>query len=132
MYCTSCKTTDNLNNKPYSYYKGKGFYLCRPCSARNARTRRLKQKTKVFNHYGNKCNCCGEKEVYFLSIDHVNNDGNGHRHPSGGRVLGAALYTHIIHNDYPDSFQILCMNCNYGKHKNNGVCPHKEVGYNNE
>jgi hypothetical protein len=27
-------------------------------------------------------------------------------------------------NNYPEGFQILCMNCQFGKRMNNGVCPH--------
>jgi len=88
---------------------------------------RLKLKTKVFNHYGNECACCGETEPCFLSIDHVNNDGYAMR-KYGGHVPqhhGARFYLWIVNHNFPDDFQILCMNCNFGKARNGGICPHQ-------
>ena len=80
----------------------------------------------VLDHYGAKCACCGEREPKFLSIDHINNDGYQRRkdgdHGSGQRLVG-----YIIRESYPDDFQILCMNCNHGKSRNGGVCPHKSL-----
>lgn len=80
-------------------------------------------KDKVYNHYGGyKCKCCGETEKSFLSIDHINNDGAFYRKlvRSGGNFLNW-----IIKNNFPGDLQILCMNCQWGKRKNNGICPHK-------
>ncbi len=128
MYCSTCKTTENLCPSPYARYKTKSYYICRGCNTRNQRAKRARYKALVYDHYGRKCNCCGETEILFLSVDHVNNDGNTHKHRSGQRVLGAALYGQIVSSGYPDSYQILCMNCNYGKHKNSGVCPHEANG----
>jgi hypothetical protein len=89
---------------------------------------RIRQKTKdqVFEAYGGKrCACCGETEPLFLSIDHVNNDGAAHRKEIGeaGRG-GMKVYRWLIKNGFPPGFQVLCMNCNCGKARNNGVCPH--------
>lgn len=36
-------------------------------------------KLKIITHYGGKCTCCEEKEIRFLCIDHINNDGKKHR-----------------------------------------------------
>lgn len=86
----------------------------------------LKKKMRVYNHYSNydiKCNCCGEKELDFLSIDHINNDGNTHR-----KVVKEILYRWLYSNNFPPGFQILCMNCNMSKHKNkNHICVHKRT-----
>lgn len=77
------------------------------------------QKLKIYNHYSNydiKCNCCGERHIEFLSIDHINNDGNKHRKKHGGvRFTGHMLCSWLIKNNYPPGFQILCFNCNYAK-----------------
>ena len=74
--------------------------------------------------YGGKCVCCGEQNIYFLTIDHTYNDGNEHRK----EVPAAVLYRWLEKNGYPkDRFQILCWNCNMGKRLNNGVCPHKGI-----
>lgn len=84
-----------------------------------------RQKMKVFTYYsGNppKCACCGETHIEFLSIDHINNDGYAHRKLLG--FCGNRIYTWLIKNNFPDGFQILCMNCQFGK-RLNGVCPHK-------
>ncbi len=82
---------------------------------------RDQQRAKVYAAYGNKCQCCEETEPLFLTIDHVNNDGHLERkaHSQGG------LYSRIIQENFPDRYQILCWNCNAGKKRNNGVCPHQ-------
>ena len=89
---------------------------------------RLKLKINVINHYGGKCECCGEDKLEFLCIDHKNGGGNEHRRTTlKGRTCGHALYRWIIKNNYPDIFRILCANCNQaiGLH---GYCPHKKIG----
>ncbi len=75
----------------------------------------------VFNHYGNMCCCCGEDEKQFLSIDHTDNNGNSMREVHG---MGSNMYAWLRNNNYPTGFQTLCMNCNSGKARNHGVCPH--------
>lgn len=77
-------------------------------------------KKKVFDHYGRKCKCCGEEEPMFLSIDHVNNDGGGRNRAERGYVM----YRNIVDQGFPKAFQVLCWNCNVGKQRNDGVCPH--------
>ena len=80
----------------------------------------------VLEHYGNKCGCCGETEPMFLTLDHINNDGylttyitkSGHR----GRRTN---YETIVRNNFPEGYQILCWNCNSGRARNKGTCPHK-------
>lgn len=96
---------------------------------------RLRHKNKrdeirsdVYFHYGNKCSCCGETNSLFLTLDHVNNDGANHRRTLYGETQKASwssFYKWIIENDYPKSIQLLCANCNLGKARNNGICPHQ-------
>ncbi len=81
---------------------------------------RDKNRELVFNHYGKKCSCCGEKELKFLSIDHINGNGEKHR-----KEIYRNINTWLVKNNYPKGFQVLCFNCNWGRYKNNGVCPHK-------
>lgn len=87
----------------------------------------LRIKLAVVNHYGDCCACCGESNIRFLSVDHINNDGAEHRRKisNGGRA--PHFYTWIINNGFPDFLQLLCFNCNFGKGKNGGVCPHEEA-----
>ena len=86
------------------------------------------KKLTVYNHYSNgyiQCCCCGEKEIEFLSIDHKFNNGAEHRKT----VRHGNLLTWIIKNNFPPFFQIMCMNCNFakGKQENAGICPHKKI-----
>jgi hypothetical protein len=92
-----------------------------------ARQRFQACKDATYRAYGGyKCVCCGETHPAFLSIDHVNNDGGKHRRSVG---RGANIYTWLRDNGYPEGFQVLCHNCNHGKHLNGGVCPHVEAQY---
>lgn len=85
---------------------------------------------EVFMAYGGyRCACCGESEPQFLSIDHVNNDGADHRRELGydgnGKGAGGATWRWLKANNFPPGFQVLCMNCNFGKARNGGICPHE-------
>ena len=92
-----------------------------------------KQKTiieslrlQIFNYYckGNpRCNCCGESTIRLLTIDHINGGGNKERRIQ--RRNQKDYYKSIVDRNYPDTYQILCYNCNCGRAINNGVCPHK-------
>jgi hypothetical protein len=80
-------------------------------------------REKIFDHYGRKCVCCGETIFEFLNIDHINNDGAKQRKEN--KIRGSlAMSLWLIKNNYPDGFQTLCCNCNTGKYRNGGVCPH--------
>ena len=83
-------------------------------------------KKQVFSHYGIKCFCCGENNLSFLNIDHIND--NGREHGTGkknGKYKGVALYRFLIKNNYPTGIQTACFNCNMGRRINGGICPHK-------
>jgi hypothetical protein len=78
----------------------------------------------VMLHYGGAvCVCCGETDIRFLTLDHINNDGAQHRQRSGS---GINLYCWLKKNNYPECIQVLCYNCNCARAHNNGVCPHKD------
>lgn len=85
--------------------------------------RRAADRELVLWHYGARCACCGEAELIFLTVDHVNDDGAAHRrHVQPGR-----LHRWIIRNGFPEAFQILCYNCNCGRARNGGLCPHEQT-----
>lgn len=125
--CSRCNITKTLSNfatrndSKKTYVRG----VCRDCY--NERTRRVwrKLREEIFNHYGWNCKCCGETIKEFLSLDHVNNDGFKDKNPGGGKKSGKELYLLVKKNGFPDTFQTLCMNCNWGKKLGNGFCPHK-------
>ena len=80
-----------------------------------------KAKKLVFEHYGKKCACCGEENIIFLSMDHINGGGTKHRKETGMKTS-----VWLFKNNFPDGFQTLCFNCNWGKHINGGICPHQQ------
>jgi hypothetical protein len=86
------------------------------------KTSRANLRLEVLNNYGGAiCACCGENIIEFLDIDHI--DGGGTKHK---KIIGYnALYRWLRDNNYPDGYQVLCRNCNWGKYINGGVCPHK-------
>lgn len=82
----------------------------------------------VYAHYGRKCAYCGEVEVKFLTLDHVNNDGNiSRRRGSNHRRNSNHTYMAIVRDNFPDTYRILCYNCNSGRERNGGICPHTGV-----
>lgn len=85
-----------------------------------------KIKRQCIDHYGGQCACCREENIHFLSIDHVNNDGNKQRQELANRKDwgGRNMYTWLKKNNYPEGYQVLCFNCNLGRSINKGICPH--------
>jgi hypothetical protein len=85
-------------------------------------------KTEVLAAYGGHCGCCGEGALEFLSIDHVNGNGNSHkrelRKMSKPGVSSPNLYMWLKQKGYPEGFQVLCHNCNQAK-GHYGTCPHR-------
>ena len=97
-------------------------------AAESAKTKRLQAmcRDQVFAAYGGyKCACCGETEPMFLSIDHIDNNGAIERKSGAYCGSGTGFYQWLRKNKFPLGYQVLCMNCNTGKHKNGGVCPHQ-------
>jgi len=82
-------------------------------------------KLRVLNYYSDgmmKCSCCGESNIEFLTIDHINGGGSKHRKQIGANNINRWL----IKNNFPVGYRILCMNCNFsiGVH---GYCPHNKI-----
>ena len=93
--------------------------------AKNAMPRqrqlRWQRRLEALAAYGGTCTCCGETEITFLTIDHVENDGAAHRRqPRVDHAIGIWLRR----NGYPPGFQVLCWNCNLAKALY-GNCPHQ-------
>jgi hypothetical protein len=116
------KTSQHIKD----YYKK--WYAARPgYQSRSAKKHLQKVKSAIIAAYGGKCQCCGDSQPIFLSIDHIHNDGHLDKYANGWRYLGAALYSRILKEGCPkDRYQLLCWNCNCGKRVNQGICPHKE------
>lgn len=87
------------------------------------RTKRynLKMKQLCFDHYNNKCRCCGETIFEFLTVEHIN--GNGRKHRKENKIND--IYRWLVLNNFPEGFEVLCYNCNCGKRLNK-ECPHEK------
>lgn len=72
------------------------------------------QKKLIFDNYGNKCVLCGELDIEFLELDHIN--GGGCKHLEEIKLQGKRMHQWVIENNFPPIFQVLCCNCNWLKH----------------
>ena len=85
-------------------------------------------KIEALTVYGGdppKCACCGETNIGFLTLDHVNSDGRNYRRDSA-RKSGNTSYWYLKGLGWPKDppLQVLCFNCNCGRQHNGGICPH--------
>lgn len=99
---------------------------------------RLKRKRdslrlEMITAYGGACECCGENHPIFLTLDHINNNGaqhrkilsNGYSRSGNGKVI-----QQLKSLGWPkENYRLLCYNCNCGRHRNNGTCPHEEENF---
>lgn len=120
--CVKCGTTKiphNANGLCKScYYKTDEQHLTQ-------KKYREKLKLTVMTHYCNgtpRCMCCGEKEIKFLVIDHINGCGTKRRkvEPSG-----SPIHIFLKARKFPEGYQVLCHNCNAAK-ESYGICPHQQ------
>jgi len=105
------------------YYKNPDKY--RALSSAGHKRRKL----EVLTHYCGEtpyCQCpsglCDVVDLEFLTIDHINNNGAEHRKLVGGMNF----YRWLQKNNYPEGFRVLCYNCNCGRFRNKGICPHEK------
>ena len=115
-YCKSC----------YSEYHKENYRKNQDKIRERVKKNRQKIRRQVIGYYSKNtfaCACCGEDIFEFLSIDHVFGGGNQHRKQL--RNCNLTLYRWLRDNDFPDGYQVLCMNCNWGK-RDREECPHKQ------
>jgi len=85
---------------------------------------KFKLKLDIFSHYKTdnkiKCSCpnCNVDDIDVLCVDHINGDGAEHR-----KIVGRNMYNWVKLNNYPDTFRLLCYNCNQSL-DHHGYCPH--------
>lgn len=140
--CKKCNQLKPIERFYRSSNSGDGFqYECRDCYQKRCFKKRQEfKRLGLMNHsqrtqrrlkvtvlvaYGGKrpkCACCGESMIEFLSIDHINGDGNNHRRSI--RRKGTGFYHWLRRNRFPKGFRVLCHNCNQAIGFM-GYCPHK-------
>jgi hypothetical protein len=133
-YCKKCENEMNRNH----YWKTRDVQKNRSKDYRKNNKEQIRLRSKkwreelvveTISHYSNgtmKCACCGEIILKFLTLDHINNDGAKQRRKLG-LVGGWRFYYWLKLHSFPDNLglQVLCANCQLGKERNNGYCPHK-------
>lgn len=130
--CTACRKVLPYDSEHFHACNQMPFGLratCKDCM--NARMRQARPKynrklrTRVLAHYSGgspRCLCCGETTYEFLVIDHVNGSGiHEHRENPGSMFLYK-----LQREGFPESYRVLCHNCNYGVSLR-GTCPHGNV-----
>tara|TARA_Y100000034_G_scaffold104648_1_gene131348 strand:+ start:10623 stop:11318 length:696 start_codon:yes stop_codon:yes gene_type:complete len=81
-----------------------------------------KTRVEVLGHYSPDLSCvhCGfDSHLSPLSIDHVNGDGSKHRKEMKKTKGHSNIYYWLKRNNFPDGFQVLCMNCQFIKRYEN-------------
>ena len=135
MRCSLCKSEKQKTEfYPNKSCKSNRSTWCKSCTAEyhklpktveSKRRWRQRIKQEAVKAYGSKCACCGETELAFLTLDHINGSGTKHRKELKMNG-GTSTYSWLKRNKYPKGFQVLCFNCNCGRNVNRGICPHKE------
>jgi len=114
------ETTEQRENRLNWWKKHHALHL----EEDNAKSRQRDQNIKilVLSHYSTEntpiCARCGIVDIDVLAIDHIMNNGNSHRRLLG---IGAHLYGWLKRNNYPEGYQVLCMNCNWKKRIQGGL-----------
>lgn len=87
----------------------------------NYQNKLLRREVLIYYSKGvPQCACCGELIYEFLTVDHI--DKSVYKlHKK--YTYGTKLIWWIVKNNFPEGFQILCMNCNLAK-SIRGICPH--------
>jgi hypothetical protein len=81
-------------------------------------------KAIVVSEYGGACSCCRESNIGFLTVEHVGGWGAEDRRLNGHQIV--RVYRRIMALGFPETFSVLCWNCNSGAYFNKGICPHQE------
>ncbi len=117
------RNKDKIKKRVSDYYKLNKEKI----NLTNTKGISIKLKKIVVAHYSSGtmvCACCGESNIEFLSIDHINGGGNKHR-----KIIkknGSSFYRWLIKENFPLGYQVLCLNCNIAKSRF-GHCPHENM-----
>lgn len=100
-------------------------HKCKTCENLYRKQLLRNVRTEVLTHYSTgavpQCECCGETRYEFLTINHLNGNGNAHRKINGRNSI--MMFRWLKFSGYPDGFNVLCYNCNIASHFY-GTCPH--------
>ena len=102
---------------------GSGVTIERPLTAQQREQLKYRDKLRreMVAAYGGACVCCGESDLLFLSLDHIN--GGGTKERTRRNPGGWTWYRQLRQQGWPPGYQVLCFNCNAAKER--GICPHR-------
>jgi hypothetical protein len=88
---------------------------------------REQNRAEVIAKYGGECECCHEKRIEFLAIDHRNKDGGEERRRLFGRNNSGsyAWYLRLKREPVREDLRVLCHCCNISI-SFYGYCPHEK------
>lgn len=120
--CIHCENTLTKDNLCASRIVRKSP-VCDDCRRKQDTNGRMLARIDVFGHYGGKCACCGETEVMFLTIDHIEKRAGKIEREKNPSMVGLTLMKWLRKNEYPEGYRVLCWNCNLCSGLR-GYCPH--------
>lgn len=110
---------DAYNKDKAKQYRADNFEHIKKRVQENNTTRR----NEFLEMYGSKCECCGETENIFLTLDHIKGQKGI---PIAKKERGVNSYRSAIAEYRPDTYRILCMNCNFATRFEGAICPHQK------
>ena len=131
MYLAHCKEClrnknkeellDKNSEKYKSYINRRNNYKLSGKRSEITKRHHSKKRTALLSIYGGRCECCGEDNPKFLTLEHKNGDGGLERRT----VNKISILNNAIKKPNYDKYTILCYNCNCSKSQNK-VCCHAE------
>jgi hypothetical protein len=107
--CLGCDRNKFFHEFVKDRYKKQGIKSeCKDC----ARKRHQFIKELAIRDLGGKCAECGESNMVYLCVDHVNNDGSEKRKSGEHNSIYSRINLKLVQLD---ELQILCWNCNASK-----------------
>ena len=124
VYCSNCNSGGQTNME---------YVRKNSTSKKNIKSRDASRilKSKVFSGFSKKisnsdvpiCACCGVNQINFLTLDHI--DGREEQDKDKGKEFYRKLLAEYAKKGkWREGLQVLCSNCNTGKHDKK-ECPHE-------
>lgn len=107
----------------------RGRYKANPEKKREREQRCMARLLNLaFQHYGDSCRCCGERDKTRLETDHLDPYSSLDRHPNGRRQERHVVLRRLKRDGWPQGqVQILCDYCNRRK-RQKPACPCSGLG----
>ena len=123
-YDSSCKKCRYIKNVEW---RKNNIEKSRILNRKSQDKRRVELRIAAIQAYGGKCECCGESEILFLTLEHINGVPKIDRMANGKRKRTVDILRRLEREGWPKTdHTILCFNCNCSKGIY-GSCPHKGV-----